>query len=76
VGLFDEVMSSPQKNPPQLLTTTDGLVRYYSPSSKHLPQLSAMTATRVGSALADASEEWFVLSGVGGRSMYAADEKR
>jgi hypothetical protein len=66
VGLSNGATSSPQKNPPQLSTTTDGLVRCCSPSSKHPPQLSAMTA----------SEEWLMLSEVGGRSMYAADEKR
>jgi hypothetical protein len=54
----------------------DDLMRYCSLSSKHPPQLSAMTATGVGGALADTLEELLTLSGVGGRSMYAADEKR
>jgi hypothetical protein len=54
----------------------------YSPPLKPPPQLSAMTAApiaaaRVGGARADASEEgWLTLGGVGGWSMYAADEKR
>ena len=76
------VATSPSNNPPQSSAMTDGAAQYRSPSSKHPPQLSAMTtaptaAARVDGARADASEEgWLTLGGVGGWSMYAADEKR
>ena len=75
------VATSPSNNPPQSSAMTDGAAQYRSPSSKHPPQLSAMTtaptaAARVGGVGEAASVGWLTLGGVGGWSMYAADEKR